>query len=192
MSASKNLKKYEGEIRKAIQDRIFQLRGTAVILDFHLAEFYGVETKALNRAVKRNLKRFPDDFMYRLTKTEEDFVKSKFLTSSWGGRRHGFMVFTYKGIGMMSGLLTSSKAIQINILIVRTFDHLREMYFENKNFARRFDAIESHLVAQDDRINELADEVQLLLEEKSKSKGSFGFVGEPRVAYKATRKKPTH
>ncbi len=138
--------------------------------------------------MKRNLKRFPDDFMVKLTRTEEDFVKAKFLSSSWGGRRHGFMAFTYKGIGMMSGLLTSHKAIQINILIIRTFEYIRLMYLENKDFARRFDAIESHLIAQEERISQLADEVLLLREEKGKSNVSFGFVGEPNVQYKVKRK----
>ncbi len=191
MATTNSITKYEGELRKAIQDRIFPMRGTEVILDFHLAQFYGVETKALNRAIRRNFKRFPNDFMFALNKSEEEFVKSKFLTTTWGGSRHGFYAFTYKGIAMMSGVLTSTKAIQIHLLIVRTFDTVRQMLKEDKDFARKLLSIESHLASQDEKIYAIYEEVQGLLEAKSKPNPRFGFVQEPQAKYKVTKKKQT-
>lgn len=104
-----------------IQTKIYELRGCKVMLDFDLAEMYGVETRALNQAVKRNSKRFPEDFMFQLNKIEWDNMKSQFVTSSWGGVRKSPFAFTEQGLAMLSGLLNSETAIEVNIGIMRAF-----------------------------------------------------------------------
>jgi len=109
-----------------IQNKIFELRGQKVMLDFHLAEMYEVETKVLNQSVKRNIKRFPEDFMFQLTNNEYDNLRSQIVTSSWGGTRTLPYAFTEHGVTMLAGVLRSDKAIQINLQIVRTFIALRQ------------------------------------------------------------------
>ncbi|MBM3256346.1 MAG: ORF6N domain-containing protein [Candidatus Moranbacteria bacterium] len=100
--------------------KIFYARGKKVILDSDIANFYGVETKVLNQAVKRNVERFPEDFMFVLTKKEMKILRSQFVTSSpgWGGRRYQAFVFTEQGVAMLSSVLKSKTAIQVNIQII--------------------------------------------------------------------------
>lgn len=102
------------------------IRGTKVMLDFDLAEMYGVETKRLNEQVKRNLKRFPKDFMFTLTKREWENLRSQIATSSWGGRRNLPLAFTEQGVAMLSSVLNSDVAIEVNIRIIRVFTKLKE------------------------------------------------------------------
>lgn len=109
-----------------IQNKIFEIRGQRVLLDFDLAELYEVETRALNQAVKRNLKRFPTDFMFQLTNKEFENLKSQSVTSSWGGLRKLPYAFTEHGVTMLASVLRSEKAIEINIQIVRAFIALRQ------------------------------------------------------------------
>ncbi len=109
-----------------IESRIYEIRGQKVMLDFDLAELYGVETKRLNEAVKRNIKRFPADFMFRLEHSELDNLMSQIATSSWGGRRKLPYAFTEQGVAMLSGLLNSDVAIEMNIVIMRTFVYVRQ------------------------------------------------------------------
>lgn len=108
-----------------IQHKIYEVRGRWVILDRDLAELYGVTTSALNQAVKRNIKRFPPDFMFQLTETEYSNLKSHFVTSSWGGVRKMPNAFTEQGVAMLSGLLNSDIAINANITIMRAFVAMR-------------------------------------------------------------------
>jgi hypothetical protein len=109
-----------------IEKRIFIIRGQKVMLDSDLAELYGVETKVLNQQVRRNLARFPDDFMFSLTWDEFENLRSQFVTSRLhGGRRYNPFVFTEAGVGMLSSVLSSERAIQVNIAIIRTFTKLR-------------------------------------------------------------------
>jgi len=119
-----------------IQSKIHIIRGQKVLLDFDLAEMYQVETRALNQSVKRNIKRFPDDFMFQLTEDEWKNLTSQIVISSWGGTRKLPFAFTEQGIAMLSGLLNSDIAIETNVLIMRAFVALRQYslnYSELKN-----------------------------------------------------------
>jgi len=129
-----------------IEKKIWLIRGQKVILDFDLAELYGVTTKALKQSVKRNMKRFPSDFMFILTYQEVRNLRSQIVTSSssnWGGIRFSPMAFTEQGVAMLSSVLNSEKAIEVNIMIMRAFVKLREMIASNKDLARRLDDLEN-------------------------------------------------
>lgn len=110
-----------------IQSKIYELRGQKIMLDFDLAEMYQVETRVLNQAVKRNIKRFPSDFMFQLTRDEWEILKSQFVISSWGGTRKLPFAFTEQGLAMLSGVLNSDIAIQVNINIMRVFVAVRQV-----------------------------------------------------------------
>src|SRR3989339_759370 len=121
---------------EVIENKIYMIRGLKVMLDRDLAELYGVETFNLNKAVKRNDERFPEDFMFQLTKEElsnlkfqvgRSSLKSQIVISSWGGRRYLPYVFTEQGVAMLSSVLNSKRAVQVNIQIMRTFTRLREI-----------------------------------------------------------------
>ena len=111
---------------KIIQNKIYEIRGQRVMLDFDLSELYEVETRALNQAVKRNIKRFPSDFMFQLSNKEYDNLMSQSVISSWGGTRKLPFAFTEHGVTMLASVLRSEKAIEINIQIVRAFIALRQ------------------------------------------------------------------
>jgi hypothetical protein len=110
-----------------IINKIYTIRGYKVMLDRDLAELYLVDTKRLNEQVKRNLKRFPDDFMFQLTSTEFEILKSQIATSSWGGARKLPFVFTEHGVLMLSSILNSNRAIEVNIQIMRIFSKIRKV-----------------------------------------------------------------
>lgn len=110
-----------------IQSKIYEIREQKVMLDFDLAALYQVETRVLNQAVKRNMKRFPSDFMFQLTSDEWALLKSQFVISSWGGTRKLPFAFTEQGLAMLSGVLNSDIAIQVNINIMRAFVAVRQM-----------------------------------------------------------------
>lgn len=110
-----------------IQSKIYEIRGQKVMLDFDLAELYQVETRVLNQSVKRNLKRFPSDFMFQLIADEWEILKSQFVISSWGGTRKLPYAFTEQGLAMLSGVLNSDIAIQVNINIMRAFVAVRQL-----------------------------------------------------------------
>lgn len=109
-----------------LKRRIYEIRGQQVMLDRDLAELYGVETRILNQGVKRNIKRFPDDFMFQLKQEEWEILKSQFVISSWGGARTLPYVFTEQGVAMLSSILRSETAIEVNIRIMRTFVAVRK------------------------------------------------------------------
>ena len=109
-----------------IQSKIYELRGRKVMLDFDLAEMYQVETKSLKRAVRRNLERFPDDFMFELTENELENLRRQIGTSSWGGVRYLPFAFTEQGVAQLSSVLNSKYAIEINIAVIRAFVVLRQ------------------------------------------------------------------
>ncbi len=113
------------ELQK-IQNKIYEVRATKVMFDFDLAELYQVETRVLNQAVKRNIKRFPADFMFQLSSEEWEILKSQFVMSSWGGMRRPPYAFTEQGLAMLSGVLKSDVAIAVNISIMRAFVALRK------------------------------------------------------------------
>jgi len=133
---------------KLIEEKILMLRGHKVMLDKDLAQLYGVETKALNRALRRNKDRFPEDFVFRLTPEELQNLKFHFGTSSWGGRRYLPYAFTEQGVAMLSSILRSKRAVQVNIEIMRTFVRLRQMIATHKELASKLDALERKYDAQ--------------------------------------------
>ena len=128
-----------------IERSIVVMRGHKVLLDADLAKLYGVETKVLLQALKRNPDRFPKDFMFQLTDQEFRDLRSQFVTSSWGGRRYAPYVFTEQGVAMLSSVLNSPRAIAVNIEIMRAFVRLREMIAGNKELARRLDELEARI-----------------------------------------------
>ena len=121
---------------------IIMIRGQKVIMDSVLAELYRVEAKVLNQAVKRNSERFPADFMFQLTADETERLRSQFVTSSWGGRRYKPYVFTEQGVAMLSSVLRSERAVNVNIEIMRAFVRLRQMLASNTELARKLAALE--------------------------------------------------
>jgi len=133
-----------------IDRAIYMLHGLKVMLDSDLAALYGVETRALIQAVHRNIERFPEDFMFQLTREEFDSLKSQDVISSrgWGGRRYPPYAFTEQGVAMLAGVLRSERAVQVNIEIMRAFVRLRAMLAADRDLSRRLDALERRYDAQ--------------------------------------------
>jgi hypothetical protein len=129
---------------QTVARRIAYARGRPVMLDSDLAQRYGVTTKALNQAVRRNASRFPADFRFQLTNEEIDNLRSQFVTSSvaHGGRRYLPAVFTQEGVAMLSSVLRSNRAAEVNVAIMRAFVHLRELLSTHKDLARKIDEME--------------------------------------------------
>jgi hypothetical protein len=125
-----------------IENAIFLIRDNKVMLDQDLAAMYGVETRTLVQAVKRNIDRFPDDFMFQLSKDEFTNLKSQIVTSSWGGRRTRPYAFTEQGVAMLSSVLNSKRAVLVNIEIMRTFVRLRRIMATHDELARKLASLE--------------------------------------------------
>ncbi len=164
-----------------IERSILVLRGHKVLLDADLARLYGVETKVLLQALKRNPDRFPKDFMFQLTDQEFRNLRSQFVTSSWGGRRYAPYVFTEQGVAMLSSVLNSPRAIAVNIEIMRAFVRLREMIASNKELARRLDELEARierkLSTHDQAIAGILDAIRALMHTPEPTKKRrIGFV----------------
>jgi hypothetical protein len=157
-----------------IEKRIFLMRGEKVLLDADLADLYGVETKQLVRAVKRNVSRFPPDFMFRLTRAEAASLRCQFGTSNAGrgGRRYLPLVFTEHGVAMLSSVLNSERAIAVNIAIVRTFVRLRGLAAESADFARKLEALEGNF---DLKFRIVFAAIRQLMEEPKKKSKPIGF-----------------
>ncbi len=167
---------------ESIEKRIFLLRGQKVLLSIHLAELYQVEPRMLIQAVKRNIERFPKDFMFQLTKEEFNNLKSQILISSWGGlRRAAPYAFTEQGVAMLSSILNSSRAIQVNIEIMRAFVRLRQMLASNANLERRLNELEKKYDAQ---FRVVFDAIRQLMAAPEKPSKKIGFqLREKRVSY---------
>lgn len=131
-----------------IEQSILLVRGQKVMLDRDLSALYGVQTRDLNKAVARNLDRFPGDFMFQLTKEEFADLKFHFGTSSWGGTRKLPRVFTEQGVAMLSSVLKSKRAVQVNIDIMRAFVRLRELLSTHKDLAKKLEELEKKFDAQ--------------------------------------------
>jgi len=158
-----------------IAKKILVIRKQSVILDRDLAELYGVETKTLKRNVRRHMERFPKDFMFELSKTEFDNLRRQFGTSSWGGTRYLPMVFTEQGVAMLSSVLNSKIAIEINILIMRAFVRLRELLSSNKELALRITQTERDLNIQGKTLNQVLSLLNELLEKPMSEPKQIGF-----------------
>jgi hypothetical protein len=161
-----------------IENKILMLRGKRVMMDKDLAVLYGVDTKALNRAVKRNIDRFPEDFMFHLTKDEFDHLRFHFGASSWGGQRYLPYAFTENGVAMLSSVLNSKRAIQVNIQIMRTFTRIREMLSTHKDLQRKIDDLEKKY---DQQFRIVFDAIRELMAPPAKPRRKIGFKrnGEP-------------
>ena len=138
-----------------IKSLIHVVRGQQVMLDSDLAMLYGVETRSLNQSVKRNIRRFPDDFMFQLTKREWNYLKSQFVISSWGGSRTNPFVFTRNGVGMLSSVLKSETADEVNIRIMRAFTAIPDLVNNNTLMMQRILNIEQHQTETDEKVNKI-------------------------------------
>lgn len=148
-----------------IENKIYDVRGQKVMLDFELADMYSVETRMLNQAVKRNTKRFPADFMFQLSYEEWNNLKSQFVTSSWGGTRKLPFAFTEQGVAMLSGLLNSEVAIEVNINIMRAFVKMRQYLLSNapkqelEELRKRIDYLEEDVSSDRESYEKQFDEL---------------------------------
>jgi hypothetical protein len=167
-----------------IERRIYVIRGQKVMLDSDLADLYEVETKALNRAVRRNPERFPADFMFQLTSEEAESLRCQFGASNEGrgGRRYLPYVFSEHGIAMLSSVLNSPRAVQMNILIVRAFIRMREMISTHHDLAHKIADLERRQQEQGLQIDAVFDAVRQLIAEPEPPKRSFGFRSEATAA----------
>ena len=137
---------------EVVLSKIFYVRDQKIMLDRDLAELYGVETRVLVQAVKRNIERFPNDFMFQLSKEEFDNLKSQIVISSWGGTRKNPYAFTELGVSMLSSVLRSKRAIQVNIHIMRVYTKIREMLLTHKELLIKVQEIENKVADQDQNI----------------------------------------
>ncbi|MCK4340738.1 MAG: ORF6N domain-containing protein [Phycisphaerae bacterium] len=148
-----------------IEQAILFIRGQKVMLSFDLAKLYGVETRALVQAVKRNRDRFPADFMFQLTKAEWADLKSQIVTSSWGGARRATpYAFTEQGVAMLSSVLKSKRAVRVNVEIMRAFVRLRRVLATNAELARRLDELEARVGRHDEQFIAVIQAIRELME----------------------------
>jgi hypothetical protein len=171
---SKTIMKYRSQAillsSELIEKKIFLIRGEKVMIDFHLAELYGVSTKALVQAVKRNSNRFPVDFAFQLNTEEFLGLRSQIVTSKRGGRRFLPFVFTEQGVAMLSSVLRSERAIEVNVAIMRGFVRLREILSTNKELARKLGELEQKFAQHDSDIQAIFDAIRQLMASPEKPK----------------------
>lgn len=160
---------------EVVLSKIYMIRGQKVMLDKDLAELYGVEVRRLNEQIKRNIERFPSDFMFQLSNEEWDFLKSQFATSSWGGVRKLPYAFTEHGVLMLSSVLNSQHAIQINIHIMRVYSRLRELFLANKDVVIRIEQVEKQMMKQDQKIELLFTYLDKFIDQTEKPREKIGF-----------------
>jgi len=171
-----------------IANKIYLIREHSIMLDRDLAELYGVETKVLKQAVRRNINRFPSDFMFELTDTEFENWRSQFVTSKGDkmGLRYKPMVFTEQGVAMLSSVLRSKRAIRVNIQIMRAFIKLRQMYISHKDLKRKIAVMESKY---DEQFQIVFEAIKALIHEDAKPKKKIGYIKERQHKYGKGRKK---
>jgi ORF6N domain len=162
---------------------IYLLRGQKVLLDSDLARHYGVTTGNLNKAVNRNRKRFPTDFVFRLTAEASRNLRFQFGISSWGGRRALPYAFMEQGVAMLSSVLSSERAVKVNIAIMRAFVKLRETLENNREPARKFEELERRVGKHDEEIAAILEAIRQLMAPPKQSRREIGF----RVREKAAR-----
>lgn len=187
------------QLIQSIQSRIYEIRGERVMLDRDLAALYETETKFLNLAVKRNIKRFPEDFMFQLTKEEFEYLRFQietsekstiplrlqFATSNKGGTRYLPYVFTEQGVAMLSGILNSDKAINMNIAIMRAFVAVRKVLIKQIDVKEQLHEIKERIGEHDVQLNEIYDALENLLDEKIAQKK---WADRERIGFKTDKK----
>ncbi len=162
-------------LKEVIANKIFMIRHKRIMLDQDLADLYGVPTKSLNLAVKRNIERFPDDFMFRLNQKEYQSLRLQFETSKRGGRRYPPYAFTQDGVAMLSSILKSKRAVQVNILIMRTFTKVQELILFHKNLRQGIKALERKYKQHDKHFATVFKVLKKLLTPPEKTKRQIGF-----------------
>jgi hypothetical protein len=176
-----------------IDRRILLIRGHKVMLDADLAELYGVSVGRLNEAVRRNLHRFPDDFMFQLTREEFTNLRRRIGTpnlksqsaissSGWGGRRHPPCAFTEQGVAMLSSVLRSKRAIQVNIEIMRAFVRLRQFLSTHKELDHKLAELERRIGSHDEQIQAIFEAIRQLMTPPEPKKRKIGFLVKERAA----------
>ncbi len=164
-------------VEQKILNKIYAIRGEKMMLDQDLAEMYGVETKQLKRQVKRNIDRFPKDFMFQLSEKEFENLRSQIGTSRWGGTRFMPMAFTEQGVAMLSSVLNSKTAIEVNIRIIRVFTKLREYALTNKDILIQLSRLEKEVKGNSKDIENIFIVLKELIEKHStpKPRNKIGF-----------------
>jgi hypothetical protein len=171
------------EIIQNLQNRIYEIRGQRVILDKDIAQLYEIETRVLNQSVKRNIDRFPEDFMFQLNKQELESIelknnvknvtpnlRSQIVISSlieWGGNRYLPLAFTEQGVAMLSGIINSKKAIIMNIAIMRAFVELRRVLLIKTDFKHQLDEIKERLGGHDAQLTQIYEAIENILDENA-------------------------
>ncbi len=174
---------------EVIEGKIYLIRGQKVMLDRDMAELYGVETRVLNQAVRRNIDRFPEDFVFSLTR-DEILNLSQFVISSGSKIKHApnVFAFTEQGVAMLSGVLKSKRAVQVNVAIMRAFVKLREMLATHKELARKFTQLEKKIEKHDEEIGAIFDAIRQLMAAPEPKEKKIGFIVKERGAkYRTTR-----
>jgi len=158
-----------------IQSKIYIIRNQKILLDHDLAELYGVETKQLKRAVRRNIERFPKDFIFKLNKKEFDILRSQNGTSSWGGTRYLPMAFTEQGIAMLSSVLKSKQAVEVNIQIMRVFVKMRKWVENYQELLKRIKKLEKEGEDREEAISKMYQLLTQLIKHENHPKKKIGF-----------------
>jgi len=158
-----------------IINRIFVIRGQKVMIDRDLALLYGVETRRMNEQVRRNITRFPEDFMFKLNNEEFLNLKSQFATSSWGGIRKLPFAFTEHGVLMLSSVLNSDQAIKVNIRIMRVYNRLRELILSHKDILSKLDELEQKVSSHDEQIQLVFEYLKKLISPEKKVRKRVGY-----------------
>ena len=162
---------------EVIVSKIYMIREQRIMLDRDLADLYGVATKVLKQAVRRNIKRFPQDFMFEMTKEELDNWRSQIVTSNSDrmGLRHTPFCFTEQGVTMLSCVLNSDRAVDVNIKIIRIFTRLREMLLTHKTLLLKMDEIEKKVSGQDEKIKLIFDYLKRFIQLQSQPRKLIGY-----------------
>ncbi|MCB2218945.1 MAG: ORF6N domain-containing protein [Bacteroidetes bacterium] len=158
-----------------IADKILKIRNQKVLIDADLATLYGVTTKALKQQVRRNIERFPEDFMFELTKEEFEILRCQIGTSSWGGTRYSPMAFTEQGVAMLSSVLGSPTAVQVNIQIMRVFVKMRNLITRYEELLEKVEALEASALEQNEHIIQIYEVIKELVEPAYKNRQPIGY-----------------
>ena len=160
---------------EVITSKTYLIRGLKVMIDKDLAELYGVTTSNLNKAVKRNFERFPEDFMFQLNEDEFNNLIFQIGTSSWGGTRKLPYAFTEQGVAMLSSVLNSKQAIMVNIQIIRIFTRMKQMMLTHKDILLKLEKLEREVSVHDEKIKLIFDYLKKLLTQPKQARPQIGF-----------------
>lgn len=160
---------------ESISGLICHVRGEKVILDFDLAILYGIEVKRLKESVRRNIERFPIDFLFVLSKQEYYNLRSQFATSSWGGPRYQPFAFTEQGVAMLSSVLNSPKAIEVNIAIMRAFVQMRKFLGTHKELALKIEELERSVGVLNENVQLIFESIRQMMQKKAEPMEPIGF-----------------